>query len=49
MMWLPDRDLIDPPYSIHNTAGSISNITIDTSVIHANGMTEYYTHNIFGT
>ena len=49
MMGLPDRDLIDPPYSIHNTAGSISNLTIDTSLIHANGLAEYDTHNLFGT
>lgn len=46
---LPDRDLIDPPYSIVNAAGSISNHTINTDIIHANGLAEYDTHNLYGT
>ncbi|KAF3481155.1 alpha-glucosidase [Arthroderma uncinatum] len=46
---LPGRDLIDPPYQIHNEAGSISNRTMDTNLIHANGLAEYDTHNLYGT
>ncbi|KAL4903173.1 Alpha/beta-glucosidase agdC [Aspergillus multicolor] len=46
---LPGRDLIDPPYRIGNAAGSLSNKTINTDLIHANGLTEYDTHNLYGT
>lgn len=47
---LANRDLINPPYSIANAAGSISNKTIDTDVIHAGeGYAEYDTHNLYGT
>lgn len=48
---LLDRDLIDPPYKIANAAGSISNKTIDTDVVHAGGegYVEYDTHNLYGT
>lgn len=49
MMGLPDRDLIDPPYRIQNAAGSLSNKTINTDLIHYNGLTEYDTHNLYGT
>ena len=49
MKGLPGRDLINPPYQIHNAAGSISNHTVSTDVIHANGLTEYDTHNLYGT
>jgi len=49
MMGLPDRDLIDPPYSIQNAAGSLSNKTINTDLIHYNGLAEYDTHNLYGT
>lgn len=45
---LPDRDLINPPYKIHDAAGSISNLTIRTDLIHANGLAEYDTHNMYG-
>ena len=45
---LPGRDLINPRYQIHNAAGSISNKTIRTDLIHANGLTEYDTHNLYG-
>lgn len=44
------RDLINPPYQIANEAGSISNKTINTDIIHAGeGYAEYDTHNLYGT
>jgi len=46
---LPDRDLIEPPYSIQNAAGSLSNKTINTDLVHYNGLVEYDTHNLYGT
>ena len=46
---LPNRDLIDPSYKIKNAAGSISNKTAQTDLIHAGGWTEYDTHNLYGT
>lgn len=47
---LPDRDLIDPKYHIQNDAGSLSNKTIQTNLIHAGeGYVEYDTHNLYGT
>jgi alpha-glucosidase len=46
---LPGRDLINPPYQIANEAGSISNKTLDTDLIHDNGYAEYDTHNLYGT
>ncbi|KAI9369323.1 glycosyl hydrolases family 31-domain-containing protein [Aspergillus egyptiacus] len=46
---LQSRNLIDPPYTISNAAGSISNKTIDTDLVHANGLVEYDTHNLYGT
>ncbi|KAL4807618.1 Alpha/beta-glucosidase agdC [Aspergillus unguis] len=46
---LPNRNLIDPPYKIQSAAGSLSNKTIDTSIVHANGLAEYDTHNLYGT
>ncbi|KAL4871084.1 Alpha/beta-glucosidase agdC [Aspergillus spectabilis] len=45
---LQDRDLIDPLYKITNKAGSLSNKTINTDLIHANGLVEYDTHNLYG-
>jgi alpha-glucosidase len=48
MMGLPTRDLIDPPYHINNYAGSLSNKTIDTNLVHYNGLVEYDTHNMYG-
>ena len=48
-MGLPNLDYLDPPYSIHNKAGSLSNLTISTNLIHSNGLAEYDTHNLFGT
>lgn len=47
-MGLPGRDLINPPYKIDNDAGSLSNKTIFTDLIHANGLVEYDVHNLYG-
>ncbi|CAI4213599.1 unnamed protein product [Parascedosporium putredinis] len=57
-MGLPGRNLLFPDYAIHNKApnnitwetnnGSISNHTINTDVIHENGLAEYDTHNLYG-
>lgn len=46
---LPDRDLLSPSYQIRNAAGSISNKTAQTDLIHDGGWTEYDTHNLYGT
>ena len=49
MMGLPNLDYINPPYAIRNAAGSISDLTIQTNLIHSNGLAEYDTHNLYGT
>ncbi|KAI0179275.1 glycoside hydrolase family 31 protein [Hypoxylon sp. FL1284] len=56
---LADRDLLFPKYAIHNKAanedswnaaeGGISNKTVNTDVIHQNGMAMYDTHNLYGS
>ncbi|PGH26497.1 hypothetical protein AJ80_01811 [Polytolypa hystricis UAMH7299] len=46
---LLDRDLVNPPYEINNDAGSLSNKTLATNTSHANGLTEYDTHNLYGS
>ncbi|CAG8954839.1 hypothetical protein HYFRA_00008524 [Hymenoscyphus fraxineus] len=56
---LPGRDLLYPKYAIHNAAaftvednalgGGISNKTVNTDVIHQNGLAMYDTHNLYGT
>ncbi|KAL4994315.1 Alpha/beta-glucosidase agdC [Aspergillus recurvatus] len=46
---LQGRELIDPPYKIANAAGSLSNKTMNTDLVHANGLAEYDTHNLYGT
>ncbi|KAI1649132.1 glycoside hydrolase family 31 protein [Daldinia loculata] len=56
---LPDRDLLFPKYAIHNKAaytdsanaaeGGISNKTVNTDLVHQNGLTMYDTHNLYGT
>ncbi|KAG5973501.1 hypothetical protein E4U55_000492 [Claviceps digitariae] len=46
---LPGRDLIDPPYKINNTWGPLPENTINTSVIHHNGLALFDTHNLYGT
>ena len=50
MLGLPNRDLINPPYQIHNFAGGLSNKTLNTDLVHAGaGYAEYDTHNLYGT
>ncbi|KAF2490057.1 hypothetical protein BU16DRAFT_169333 [Lophium mytilinum] len=49
MLGLPDRNLIDPPYSIKNAAGSISNLTLATNLVNYGGTTQYDTHNLYGS
>ena len=49
MKGLPNRNFLEPPYTIRNEAGSLSNKTINTSIVHANGLAEYDTHNLYGT
>jgi alpha-glucosidase len=46
---LPGRDLINPKYQIHNSAGSISNLTMDTSIQNYDGTYHYDTHNFWGS
>ncbi|PNP42332.1 hypothetical protein TGAMA5MH_06014 [Trichoderma gamsii] len=56
---LPGRDLLYPKYPIHNKAayqvswnsdkGGISNHTVNTDLIHQNGLAMYDTHNLYGT
>ncbi|KAI9643773.1 hypothetical protein NHQ30_007122 [Ciborinia camelliae] len=56
---LPGRDLLYPKYAIHNAnaflpswnaaEGGISNQTVNTDVIHQNGLTMYDTHNLYGS
>lgn len=56
---LPGRNLLFPKYAIHNKAayqdswnadhGGISNHTVNTDLIHQNGLAEYDTHSIYGT
>ncbi|OTB04024.1 glycoside hydrolase family 31 protein [Hypoxylon sp. CI-4A] len=56
---LADRDLLFPKYAIHNKAafedswnaaeGGLSNKTVNTDVIHQNGLTMYDTHNLYGS
>ncbi|KAJ7161454.1 alpha-glucosidase [Mycena crocata] len=45
------RDLLVPQYSINNAApgGNLSSKTAYTDTIHANGLTEYDAHNLYGT
>jgi alpha-glucosidase len=49
MMGLPGREFLEPPYTIKNGAGSLSNKTVHTDVVHQNGLVEYDTHNLYGT
>lgn len=49
MRGLPDRDLLNPPYSIQNAAGSLSNKSLNTNLAHFGGYMEYDTHNMYGT
>ncbi len=49
MLGLPGRKLINPPYTIRNAAGGLSNKTLGTDLVHYNGLVEYDTHNLYGT
>lgn len=50
MKGLPGRNLLDPPYKINNYYGpALSNKTLETDLIHANGLAMYDTHNMYGT
>ncbi|KAF8496801.1 alpha-glucosidase [Russula emetica] len=42
-------DLLNPPYAIDNAQGVLSNLTAFTNSVHANGLVEYDTHNLYGT
>ncbi|KAI9669062.1 MAG: hypothetical protein M1831_000654 [Alyxoria varia] len=45
---LPGRDLLSPRYDIGNKAGRVlSDRTLDTDILHANGLAEYDTHNLY--
>ncbi|KAH6907030.1 alpha-glucosidase [Coprinopsis sp. MPI-PUGE-AT-0042] len=41
--------LLEPPYAIDNAAGALSSRTAYTNVLHANGLMEYDTHNLYGS
>ncbi|KAI0027385.1 alpha-glucosidase [Vararia minispora EC-137] len=43
------ESLLEPPYAIDNAAGLIPSRTAYTDTVHANGLVEYDTHNIYGT
>ncbi|KAI0040366.1 glycoside hydrolase family 31 protein [Auriscalpium vulgare] len=46
----PGDDVLNPPYSIDNAdVVAISNHTAATNAVHANGLVEYDTHNLYGT
>lgn len=49
MLGLPNLDYINPPYQIQNAAGSLSNKTLNTDLVHFGGYIEYDTHNLYGT
>ncbi|KAI0806670.1 alpha-glucosidase [Fomes fomentarius] len=45
-----DQDDIQfPPYEIESWAGPLSNGTANVEALHANGLVEYDTHNLYGT
>ncbi|KZF19115.1 glycoside hydrolase family 31 protein [Xylona heveae TC161] len=43
------RDLLTPPYYIHNAAGALSMNTIRTDLYHSGGYADYDVHNLYGT
>lgn len=49
MKGLPGRNLTDPLYKIANANGCLSCNTLDTDLVHSNGLVEYDTHNLYGT
>ncbi|PPQ91932.1 hypothetical protein CVT25_000975 [Psilocybe cyanescens] len=44
-----DDDLLNPPYAINNAAGALSSKTAFTNIKHFNNLSEYDTHNLYGT
>ncbi|KIJ92581.1 glycoside hydrolase family 31 protein [Laccaria amethystina LaAM-08-1] len=44
-----DEDILNPPYAIDNAAGPLSSKTSWINAKHFNSLTEYNTHNLFGT
>ncbi|KAG6915918.1 hypothetical protein DXG01_009248 [Tephrocybe rancida] len=42
-------NILSPPYAIKNAAGALSSKTAFVDSKHANGLTEYDTHNLYGT
>ncbi|KAF9528421.1 alpha-glucosidase [Crepidotus variabilis] len=42
-------DYLNPPYAINDPYGPIAAHTGSTEIVHANGLVEYNTHNLFGT
>ncbi|XWW93518.1 hypothetical protein V2A60_001451 [Cordyceps javanica] len=46
---LPGRNLLFPQYRIDNHDGGLPNKTARPDLIHANGLTLYDTHNLYGT
>jgi len=46
---LPDRDLLFPKYEIANDDGELPAKTARTDLVHANGLTLYDTHNLYGS
>ncbi|EER26892.1 Glycosyl hydrolases family 31 protein [Coccidioides posadasii C735 delta SOWgp] len=44
-----DPELLKPQYEIHNAAGALSNQTIATDLTHANGLSQFDAHNLYGT
>ena len=49
MMGLPNLDYISPPYAIQDATGSLSDLTLNTTIVHSGGYVEYDTHNLYGT
>lgn len=44
-----ELNYLSPGYTIGNVAGSLSNKSSDTSLVHQNGQIEYNTHNMYGS
>ena len=42
------ENLTFPPYAINNAQPSLSDRTVQTDVVHDNGLSEYDTHNLYG-
>lgn len=41
--------MINRPYMIQNAAGGLPNKTLNTDLVHSNGLVEYDIHNMYGT